>query len=211
MARRVLVGGSLVLCLATIWFWAMGCRGGAYWVAGYRAHWSGPLHVDRASVQIYSERGRLLMLAGRYDEGIYGAPAKIVEESHRGALEGRYFYIGPRLMAPEIDASERGRAQVDRMGVYVNARWGPYSTRYSVATFSGKCLAMHVGLPAWVVVLLTAILPGVWAWGWWRGKRRVASGLCRVCGYDLRATPERCPECGTVREKALSSVIDGAV
>jgi hypothetical protein len=54
-------------------------------------------------------------------------------------------------------------------------------------------------IPWWAVCLVTAAMLA-------RQLRRLRrpfreAGHCVTCGYDLRATPDRCPECGTVTSK----------
>jgi hypothetical protein len=59
-------------------------------------------------------------------------------------------------------------------------------------------------IPYWSLLATTGLLPAFWMIraAWRRNRARVDPGSkpCPVCGYDLRATPGRCPECGhTVR------------
>jgi hypothetical protein len=57
-----------------------------------------------------------------------------------------------------------------------------------------------IELDLWLLFLGTTLLPLAWLALHWVGARRrraaVRRRICPDCGYDLRATPDRCPECG---------------
>jgi hypothetical protein len=56
--------------------------------------------------------------------------------------------------------------------------------------------------PPWPMLVMSGLV-GALMYVWYRVERpgelrreRKAKGLCVRCGYDLRGTPQRCPECG---------------
>jgi hypothetical protein len=54
-----------------------------------------------------------------------------------------------------------------------------------------------IGIPYAYLLALFSLLPAIRLYRWRRCRKLNRPGHCAICGYDLRATPDRCPECGT--------------
>jgi hypothetical protein len=80
----------------------------------------------------------------------------------------------------------------DRRGLlyFYNVQWpGPFGANLHIPFHT---LAFPLTIPL-----------ATWLWRIYKRRRRFPSGSCPNCGYDLRATPHRCPECGALPEGPL--------
>jgi hypothetical protein len=187
---------SLLLCVAVavLWVRSLRRRDGFWYTSGsarllvhsYRGRvwaWSlAPPHYPTASVWPTAARMGPGLVRDSVPDGWY--------DQFAGRTKG------VRLPDDFIDAPANGGA-VDRRALgfrYVrNDGWLPraqlqqgYPTARSAAVYA----------PHWAVAAAFAALPAARLLGLVRARRRRRRRLCPACGYDLRATPARCPECG---------------
>jgi hypothetical protein len=182
MPRRLLnllTALSLLLCVAAVVLWMR-----SYWVTDRL--WRQAFEADGGGTYWTQEAvsvGRGGVSIGRAVESFAAEPDFVRRMLVRRAPK---FYSTGAPVDPNIVPGLPGWSAL-------GFQYGGFEDRRP-GRRPGKA-AWGLVVPMWAILLPTAILPVAWGWRW-RARRR-GPGRCASCGYDLRATPDRCPECGT--------------
>jgi len=95
-----------------------------------------------------------------------------------------------------------------------DARWfpRPHFRDWLVDGGLGPARYMSVEMvlvPYWLLLAVGALPLPVFGVTFVARRRRRRAGLCAQCGYDLRASPGRCPECGAKAPSAQPTPVAG--
>lgn len=190
MIRRIftiLAGLSLLLSAATLVLWVRSYRSADVIRAGYWNRRPHPGYPD-SGINVATHFGAV-HCEGRLSVGLF--PSSCL-------ATGKYYRAGPgehgeRFIYANMPASKAGNSAplywfpMQQRKRPIGWRFGRWSSgSYEVFYFADA--ALFGG---------SLILPTAWLGQvYWR-RRWLKGGFCRQCGYDLRASTERCPECGT--------------
>lgn len=165
---------SLSLCVATCMLWV-------------RSHWVYDLYkfADRQHT-LKLDKGHLW--AGRCEEPYWIDPGHYAARQHPETSNFTATFL-PNSSQVSV-AVGVGISRSALHFLYVD--WvQPPSTRMR-----------SLAVPMWFIAGFLGIVPVARTWRWMKNKHGKEEGLCPSCGYDLRASPDRCPECGRAVEVA---------
>jgi len=164
-----LAGISLILCVTSIMLW------GRSYYRGETLHWFG----DGRELNLASRRGQVDCYKV-WASNLRTTPTKFtyfVDPADRG-FEGRVIVL-------------KRSSEMQSFGPYLGFAFFREYPSYAE-------LFVEIIAPWWFLTLVTVVMPCIWVRRWRKLLRAVQPGCCASCGYDLRATPKRCPECGTI-------------
>jgi hypothetical protein len=193
MKRRLLnlmTSLSLLLCVAAVALWVR-----SFFVQDV-LRWATTRDVGgdvrRTTYEVFSVRGHnvLRVQSNTYTPQEFDRLVRPIDESLTPPQRSHWYTTGTHQFRFNYNPDVRGRT----FWVWLGFR---YSHRVHDSSPPSPGFT-EARLPHWLVALAAAVLPAAWCRDRWRSRRRRGAGLCPSCGYDLRATPERCPECGTV-------------